>query len=254
MAPELSPLHRDLDYLTPLSPERAAELQAFLADAANRTVLDVGCGWSRFLIELLEASPALRGVGIDSDAASIAHGQETADERGVADRIELQVGDALDLMPGSADAVICVGASHIWGPSTEGLHPIDYGAALRAMRGLLQVGAPAVYGEGIWSQDPSPSAVAALGGLTDEFVRLPELLEIVVAAGFAPIRIHEASLDEWDRFESGFMAGYARWLAEHPSDHPDAQEVSDKFAAHRDGYFNGYRATMGMAYLQLLAV
>jgi SAM-dependent methyltransferase len=254
MPPELSPLHRDLDYLTPLAPERAAELQTFLTDAANGTVLDIGCGWSRFLIQLLESSPDLRGVGMDADAASIAHGRDTAIERGVADRIELQVGDALELMPGNADAVICIGASHIWGPHTEELHPIDYGTALRAIRGLLEVGAPAVYGEAIWSQNPSPSAVAALGGMADEFVRLPELLEIVADAGFVPVRTHEASLDEWDRFESGFMAGYARWLAEHPSDHPDAQEVNDKLTGHRDRYFNGYRATMGMAYLQLLAV
>lgn len=68
------------------------------------------------------------------------------------------------------------------------------------------------------------------------------------------LRTHQASLDEWDQFESGFTAGYARWLVEHPKEHPDAEAVRARLAAQTRAYFRGYRGTLGMAYLQLLAI
>jgi hypothetical protein len=65
---------------------------------------------------------------------------------------------------------------------------------------------------------------------------------------------HEAGLDEWDVFESGFAAGYARWLASHPADDPDAEEVRELAARQHTAYFGGYRGILGLAYLHLVAV
>lgn len=65
--------------------------------------------------------------------------------------------------------------------------------------------------------------------------------------------MHEASQDEWDTFESGYTARFARWLATHPSDHPDAADVRDRAARQRKAYFEGYRGVLGLAYLGLLA-
>ncbi|MGH8962408.1 MAG: hypothetical protein ACRDWT_14675 [Jatrophihabitantaceae bacterium] len=55
------------------------------------------------------------------------------------------------------------------------------------------------------------------------------------------------------RFLSADLAGtvLASWLADHA---PDAAEVRDRAARQRAGYLGGYRGTMGMAYLALLAV
>jgi hypothetical protein len=69
-----------------------------------------------------------------------------------------------------------------------------------------------------------------------------------------PIAVHEASLEEWDDFESGYSARYARWLAEHDPDDPDTAEVLECAARQRAGYFGGYRGILGMAYLSLVAV
>jgi hypothetical protein len=78
--------------------------------------------------------------------------------------------------------------------------------------------------------------------------------ELAVAAGFAPLAVHEASPDEWDVFESGYAAGYARWLAEHDADDPEADEVRVLAERQRTAYFSGYRGVLGLGYLELLAV
>ena len=62
---------------------------------------------------------------------------------------------------------------------------------------------------------------------------LADLVDMAVDHGFAVVGVHEATLDEWDEFESGFSAGCATWLAEHGADHPDAAEVPARAAGQR---------------------
>ncbi|MCO1660208.1 SAM-dependent methyltransferase, partial [Pseudonocardia humida] len=64
-----------------LSEERAARLVRFLARGLRGTVLDVGCGWAELLLRAGEAAPGARGVGVDSDAATIGHGRRLAPTR-----------------------------------------------------------------------------------------------------------------------------------------------------------------------------
>jgi hypothetical protein len=85
-------------------------------------------------------------------------------------------------------------------------------------------------------------------------VSLAGLLEIAVGAGFAVVAAQEASLDEWDVFESGYAACYARWLAEHAADHPESDQVRSAAARQRSAYAGGYRGVLGLAYLSLVAV
>ena len=250
---DFTPFHQDLTWMTPLSKARGDRLVAFLAESEPATVYDVGCGWAELLLRVLAASPSSRGRGADLDAVAIEHGRSEAQRRELATRVELVTADARELT-GPADAVLCIGSSQVWGPPVEEAQPLDYAAALRALRALVPRGSRVVYGEGIWSRPPTPAAVAPLAGRDDEFVGLPALLELVAAAGFLPVQVHEASTDEWDVFESGFAARYAHWLAEHDPDHPDADEVRARAARQRAAYFDGYRGVLGMAYLCLVAV
>ena len=251
--PDFTPPHLDLTFMAPLSEERAARLVGFLADGSPGTVLDIGCGWAALLLRVLEAAPDAIGEGVDLDADAIAHGQALADSRGLTDRVDLRVSDARDLQ-GGWDRVICIGASQVWGAPVEELQPLPYAAALAALRGLVPRGGRVVYGDGIWSRPPTRAAIAPLAGRDDEFVTLGEVADLAVAAGFAPLAVHEASLDEWDVFESGYAAGYARWLAEHDADDPDAGEVRALAERQRAAYFSGYRGVLGLGYLELLAV
>lgn len=253
MPPDLPPLHRDLDFLCPLADARAADLCNFVATRATGTVVDVGCGWAELLIRVLEANPALAGLGVDLEAEAIDHGRGLAETRGVADRLALTVGDAKELVPDQVGGVICIGSGHIWGPPLEDNQPLGYQVTLESLRGLLEPGMPAVFGDLIWAATPTEEAAAKLGGRLDEFVFLPDLLDIVAASGFGVVRAHQANLDEWDRFESGFTAGYVSWLLDHSADHPDRGAVSARLDEQRNSYFRGYRGILGQAYLELVA-
>ena len=240
--------------MAPLSEARAETLVRFLADGLHGTVLDVGCGWAELLLRVVSAAPDAHGIGVDLDESAIDHGRRLAEPRALGDRVTLLVEDAQEQARRQPNAVICIGAAHIWGPPvTDGL-PLDYASALGAIRAMVPRGARVVFGEGVWSRPPTPAAAAPLSGRMDEFVGLGDLVDLAVAHDLVPVAVQEASLDEWDEFESGYSACYATWLAEHGPDHPDAGEVRARAARQRTGYFGGYRSVLGMAYLSLLAV
>jgi SAM-dependent methyltransferase len=253
MSLDLPPTYDDLTFLSPLSDQRAKGLVDFLTEHAPGTVLDLGCGWGELLLRVLERAGDARGHGVDQDEPALAHGRELATARGLADRVLFEAADARALAE-QADAVICIGASQIWGDAGETAGPLDYVAALTALRDLLPRGGRLVYGEGIWSRPPTPAAIAPLAGRDDEYVDLGTLTRLATDHGFAVVSAGEASLDEWDEFEGGFTAGYAHWLLEHPDDHPDAEQVRDLAARQRAAYFDGYRGILGLAYLRLVAL
>ncbi len=251
--PTFPPLHHDLTFLAPLSDERAGRLVSFLTEHRPATVLDVGCGWAELLLRVLEAAPSTTGLGIDLDEESLAQATAAAARRGLGDRVRFEAQDARSVT-GPFDAVTCIGASQIWGPDVAEAQPLDYGAALAALRGLLPRGGRLVYGEGIWSAPPTPAATAPLSGRDDEYVVLADLVALAEAHGFGVMGVHEASLDEWDAFESGFAAGWVRWLADHEPDDPDAADVRARAARQHASYLGGYRGVLGLAYLHLVAV
>ena len=251
--PTFTPLHHDLTFLAPLSEDRAGRLVSFLAGGQPSTVLDLGCGWAELLLRVLEATPGSTGTGIDLDEHALAAARAEAERRGVGYRVNLEARDARELH-GTYDAVTCIGASQIWGAAVEDNQPLDYVAALTALRDLLPRGGRLVYGEGIWSSPPTPEATAPLSGRDDEYLPLGRFVELAERHGFAVMAAHEATLDEWDVFESGFTAGYARWLAEHEPDDPRADEVRGLATRQHAAYFGGYRGILGLAYLELVAL
>ena len=251
---DVAPFHLDLTFMAPLSDERAAKLIAFVSANLIGTVIDVGCGWAELLIRILQVTPNATGIGIDLQESLIMHAQAQARERGIEDRITLIAGDAKDHLPASVDAAVCIGASQIWGPPVQAKNRLDYRSALRGIRAILKTGSPAIYGEGIWTATPTPEAIAPLAGRPDEYVFLPDLLDIASDCGFAVVQVHQATLDEWDAFESGYTARYARWLASNPTDHADVPSVREKVQIQRNAYFRGYRGVLGMAYLAMFAV
>jgi SAM-dependent methyltransferase len=256
MSPELPPLHHDLDFISPLSGARADKLAGWLAAGLSDggTVLDVGCGWGELVLRVAAAAPLATVVGIDLDEERIAEACRRAAERKLGARATFLATDGAADGPSPVDSLVAIGASQVWGRDVAEGQPLDYGSALAAMRSRVLRGGRVVYGEAIWSRSPTPEATTPLSGRDDEFVSLADLAGLAVEHGFAVVGVLEATLDEWDEFESGFTAGYATWLADHDPDHPDAEEVRDRAATQRSGYLRGYRGVLGMAYLQLIAV
>src|SRR5262249_30517813 len=98
--------------------------------------------------------------------------------------------------------------------------------------------------------DGEPGRPAALRGRDlgsgrpwPDMVELPDLgalVDLAVGAGFRPLYIEAASGDEWDAFESGFLADSEEWLLTHPG-HADAATVRAEADEHRDRWLHGYR-------------
>lgn len=255
---DLPPYWETLDFLSPTSGARADAMADWLSGCASAgapaRVVEIGCGWGELLLRVVARSTALRGLGADLDESRILQARDRAARRGLSDRVDLLVGDAATSVEGPADAVVASGVSQVWGADVEEGSPLDYRAALRGLRGLCAPGARVYYAEAIWSVPPTPAATAPLSGRDDEFLALPDLLDLVTAEGFAVVGLGESTLEEWDAFESGFAAGYATWLAAHEADHPRAAEVRDRALTQRAAYVRGYRGVLGYAHLQLLAL
>ena len=255
MTLELPPLYDELTFLSPMSEERASGLVTWLAEglAEGGTVLDIGCGWAELLLRVAEAAPSCEAIGVDLDEESLAEATRRAASRGLTSRATFLAGNGKHVGPAAVDALIAIGSTQVWGPPVEANQPLAYGKAFDAIRGRVRDGGRVVYADGIWSRPPTPEATAPLSGRDDEFVTLDELSTIAVDAGFDIVSADEATLDEWDAFESGFTARYDTWLAAHSPDHPDAVAVRERAASQRASYVDGYRGVLGMGYLRLTA-
>ncbi len=226
-----------LDFNAPLSAQRADALAHAIARRAPRTVLDIGCGWAELLLRIVAAAPGTRGLGVDSDQRLLARGRANAADRGIAERVELRAGDgSAPLDPG--DAVTCIGADHVFGTQTD---------ALAALRRLVRPGGVLLFGTGYWQRPPTIAEAAGLGATPEELPDLPALVELCLAAGFRPLDVQTANEDEWNAFESGYLADLEEYLMTHPSD--DARRVEAD--EHRTGWLRGYRGVLGFAYLTL---
>ncbi len=256
MIPDLPPVHDTLTFLSPLSSTRADVLARWLAEglAQGGTLIDVGCGWGELALRVAAAAPRSTVVGVDLDPERVAEANRRAGERGLAERATFVTGDGATPPATPVDALIAVGASQVWGGPVEAAQPLGYDAALAGIRAGVVRGARVLYADAIWSRPPTPEATAVLSGRDDEFLALADLVELAATQGFAVAGVQEATLEEWDEFESGFVAGHAGWLAAHEAHHADAPAVRERLDAQRASYLRGYRGVLGMAYLQLLAV
>jgi SAM-dependent methyltransferase len=204
------------------------------------TVLDLGCGWGELLLRIVEAGTEFRGIGIDVDGRLIDRARRNAAERGLADRVDLRVGDVNESSE-AADVVICVGSDHIFGDRSE---------ALRGLRSRVRPGGRLVFGTGFWEQPASDEQAAAVGMTPASIGGLADLVDLAIASGFRPLRIETANRDEWQEFESGFLADPEEWLVDN-LDHPQAETIRARSDEHRNEWLRGYGEVLGSAYLTL---
>ncbi|GGR95605.1 SAM-dependent methyltransferase [Streptomyces aureoverticillatus] len=233
--------------------KRAAEPLNRAAPGGGGTVLDLGCGWGELLLRVLEAAPAATGVGVDLNTEDLARGRADADARGLGGRVEFVAESATDSARGPADVVLCLGSAQALRPADA--RPPHTAEALRALRRLVAPGGRVVLGEGFWQRTPTPAELAAMwpDADADEYLRLGDLADAAVAAGFRPLWVETASEEEWEEFESGYLADTEEWLAAHPG-HPEAAALRERADRHRATYLRGYRGVLGLAYLTLVPV
>ncbi|MFC8143612.1 SAM-dependent methyltransferase [Streptomyces paradoxus] len=242
-----TPPHRTrLTFHGPLSETRARSLVQRLTRHHPTTVLDIGCGSGELMLRVLAAAPEATGTGIDLDADDLAQGRKTAEDRGLASRARFLEESATGTTQGPADLVLCVGSSQALGDRLPD--------ALTALRRLVTDHGRVLLGEGFWQRTPAPDELSRMwpdAAVTDH-PDLATLISMATDAGFRPEWTETASLDEWEEFESGYLADTEVWLAQHPDD-PLAAQTRERVDRHRARWLT-YRGVLGLAYLTLVPV
>ena len=229
-------LYARMRWNMPLSAEHAGILLDRLDPRPGQRIADLGCGWGELLLTAVaRAGAGAEGTGVDEDGSLLERGRRAAERRGLP--AEFLQADAATWR-GSADRVLCTGASHAFGGTAE---------ALRALARVVPPGGRLLYGDAIWSQPPSPEAVGLLG---EDILSMAGLAEAASAEGWRTIHFSEADQREWDDFESTFRAGRAEWLLANP-DHPRAADIREWIEDRERGYLTVYRGVLGFAYLIL---
>ena len=221
----------------PLSVEHAQLLLDRLDVRPRAHVADLGCGWGELLLQAIGRADQVTATGVDTDAGALRRAGRLAAERHLDERVQFAEAD-VSAWDGSAERVLCVGASHALGGSA---------AALDALAGMVPAGGRLLFGDGYWETAPSAAATQLFG---DQVLPLADLLEACRSAGWRVIHMSVASPLEWDDFESTFRAGRQEWLLAHAGD-PRAEGVRDWLDARERQYLEVYRGVLGFAYLVL---
>ncbi|WP_222194941.1 SAM-dependent methyltransferase [Modestobacter italicus] len=226
----------------PVSPAALSELVQRLEPVGpEAALLDLGCGYGRWLLEALATHPGTTGTGVDR---TLPPGlTEAAAARGLTDRVRWVEADARDWdADGLFDVVLCVGATHAFG----GLN-----GTLEAVRRLLRPGGRLLLGDGIWDAPPSPAALAALDAGVEDFLDLAGLVERVQAAGWEPGYGHVSSLAEWDAYEFSWTGSLASWALHDAPTEEERTEALTIARAHRSAWLRGWRRHLGFVTLVL---
>jgi SAM-dependent methyltransferase len=232
--------YESLDFNAPLSGRRADGIAHALAAAEPGTIVDIGCGWGELLLRALAEAPGAAGRGIDTDPAVLERARANAAARGLAGRVTF-VEEPAPREHETADVAICVGSDHAYGSQAE---------ALAVLHELVRPGGQLLFGSGFWEREPSRDQAGAVGLEPGSLRDLAGLVDLAVAAGFRPLFIQTANRDEWEQFESGYLAEPERWLHRHGG-RAEAAEIRAAADAHRNSWLRGYRNVLGFAYLTL---
>ena len=219
--------HEGLSFAHPVSEAAVAEAISALSLPPTPFIFDSGCGSGEMLLRTVRRNAQARGLGVDLDEDAI-----LAARRNVGDLdARFEVGDAA-VVKGPFDAVISVGASHVYG---------HFRAALAAFKSLAPV---ILYGEGYWAKPPSQAFLDALGGATlDELEEHGGLRRAIHEAGFTVTHEWLATEQDW--------AHYEETLAENAERH-DAPDTRSYAARIRDRRaLPGGTDTLGFALMVL---
>ncbi|MGW0610500.1 SAM-dependent methyltransferase [Streptomyces sp. NPDC002788] len=240
------PRHTRLTFHGPLSETRADALVRRLIRHNPTSVLDIGCGWGELMLRVLAAAPEATGTGIDVNPDDLARGRRAAGERGSAPRVRFLEESATGTTRGPADLVLCVGASQALSSRLP--------EALAELRRLVTDRGRVLLGEGFWHRTPTEAELSRMwpdASVADHH-DLATLVGLAVEAGFRPEWTETATHDEWEEFESAYLADTEVWLAGHPG-HPLAAETRQRADRHRAAWLT-YRGILGLAYLTLVPV
>ena len=235
--------HASHRYYSPLGSARAMALCDLFTLRPGDRILDIGCGRARFLLDVLTAHPAT-GIGVDTNAAFIAHAGADARERRLADRVRFVAQPLTEAVAdrGTFAAVICMGSSQAIGSFAE---------ALTWAWHALHPGGTALFADGYWKQHPAQAYLDVLGATESEMATHAGNAALARAAGFRVLHTMASNDDEWDEYEGLYCGAVERYVDAHPED-PDSAAMAERIRRWHDAYLRWGRATLGFGFYFLL--
>jgi hypothetical protein len=226
--------HHELQ--NPTTSEKIRLLGARLGLGRQTRVLDVAAGKCGPAV-VLAREFGCRLTCVERAEEFVAAARLRVADAGLDGLIDVVHADAreIELEPDGYDAALCLGASFVW----DGLE-----GTLRALMPAVLPGGFVAVGEPYWRQWPLPGGFEHEAG--EDFVTLPETVGRFAQAELEPITLIDASLDDWDRYESLHWLAAEEWLGENPDD-PGRDELRDRAARDRERYLRWRRDLLGWA-------
>jgi Methyltransferase domain len=216
---------REHELQNPTSPGKIRLRGDRMRLGSESTVLDVASGRGGPAMILAETF-GCRITCVERAKEFDAAAGRRANEKGLEQLIEFGHADAREFSPvlERYDAALCLGASFIW----DGLP-----GTLAALDPPVRRGGFVAVGEPDWRTLPLAGWAEPDEG--EDFLPLPETIERFQAAGLELVTLIDASLDDWDRYESLHWLAADEWLAQHngETDADDIRVLNERLAVER---------------------
>lgn len=157
-----------------------AAVAHFAGGEGPNRVLDLGTGPGTLLLAALAEWPEAQGLGVDESETALGYARDNAARLGMADRVELRVGDWAGALDGRFDLILCnppyIGTGEELGPEVREHEPAgalfagadgldDYRRIVPDLPRLLAPGGIAVLEIG-WTQGEAVCGLVRAAGLT----------------------------------------------------------------------------------------
>jgi SAM-dependent methyltransferase len=197
----------------PTSEEKLVLLGQRLALGPGSRVLDVASGRGgpalllartfECTVEGIELSPDFQGVAV-----------QRAAEEDLSHLVSFRLGDAAEqeLPEATYDAVLCLGASFVFG---------GLAATLDALAPAARRGGYVAVGEPYWRRLPLPDEYEERN---EPFTTLEGTVLVFESVGLPVVSVIASSEDDWDRYETLHWRAVEQWLAANSGD-PDAADI-----------------------------
>jgi SAM-dependent methyltransferase len=213
----------------PTSADKIRLLGERLDLGSSSRVLDIGAGKggpARILVDAFGCRVTC--VERSTEFASVARERATAN----IDVVEAD-GRTFEFESGAYDAALCLGASFVYGGPVQTLEALKPAAPLVAL------------GEPYWRRWPLPDAFEADED-EKEWKPLLDTVELVESTGVQVVSIIDASLADWDRYETLHWLALDEWLAANP-EAPEAEEFRARGQTLKERYLRWRRDLLGWA-------
>jgi SAM-dependent methyltransferase len=222
--------------LNPFTEAKLMEVGEICRLRPHMTHLDLCCGKGEALSRWAQVYGTI-GVGVDISPVFLEAARQRAEELGVARQVSFVEGDAAQFVRYDSryDVVSCIGATWI-GNGLAG--------TLELMKSALKPDGLLLVGEPYWMSDPTPEALAAVGGDRTAFASLFGTLARIESAGCELVEMVLADQDSWDRYIASQWFTAHQWLQANPHD-PDAAEFRQWIKSNQRAYLEYQRDYLG---------